>query len=119
MKKVRVYNFESREMWIADGYDELSELFMALNTDDSMFSEPMQSTGLLDVNGKEIFEGDVISVIGELHTVFYDTKKGSFRLNPHDKRWNVDYMSNYAHIDSFEIIGNIYETQELAKEIEE
>ena len=79
----------------------------------------MQSTGLLDVNGKEIFEGDVISVIGELHTVFYDTKKGSFRLNPHDKRWNVDYMSNYAHIDSFEIIGNIYETQELAKEIEE
>ena len=38
MKKVRVYDFESREMWIADGYDELSELFMALNTDDSIFS---------------------------------------------------------------------------------
>ena len=48
MRKIRVYDFESREMWIADGYDELSELFMALNTDDSIFSVPMQFTGLLD-----------------------------------------------------------------------
>ena len=116
MKKVRVYDFESREMWIADGYDELSELFMALNTDDSMFSEPMQSTGLFDVNGKEIFEGDVVEVFDSRYTVFYDNENASFRLKPRDKRWNTDYMSNYAHEASFEIIGDIYQNKELVEE---
>ena len=116
MKKVRVYDFESREMWIADGYDELSELFMALNTDDSMFSEPMQSTGLFDVNGKEIFEGDVVEVFDSRYAVFYDNENASFRLKPRDKRWNTDYMSNYAHEASFEIIGDIYQNKELVEE---
>jgi hypothetical protein len=57
MRKIRVYNFEDREMWIDNDYEELSELFMALNADNSIFSEPMQSTGLFDTNDVEIFEG--------------------------------------------------------------
>ena len=69
----------------------------------------MQSTGLFDVNGKEIYEGDVVEVFDSRYTVFYDIENASFRLKPRDKRWNTDYMSNYAHEASFEIIGNIYE----------
>ena len=69
----------------------------------------MQSTGLFDVNGKEIFEGDVVEVFDSRYTVFYDIENASFRLKPRDKRWNTDYMSNYAHEASFEIIGNVYE----------
>ena len=84
-------------------------MFIALNTDSSIFSEPMQSTGLFDKNGKEIFEGDVVEVFDSRYVVFYDNENASFRLKPRDKRWNTDYMSNYAHEASFEIIGNIYE----------
>ena len=35
--KCRIYCYEAQEMIVARDYDELSELFMALNTDDSMF----------------------------------------------------------------------------------
>ena len=73
----------------------------------------MQSTGLFDKNNKEIFEGDIVLVLDSPYTVFYDNEKGSYRLKPHDDRWNVDYMSNFSHGGNFEIIGNIYENKEL------
>ena len=75
--------------------------------------ELMQSTGLKDKNGKEIFEGDIVRVLDSTYTVFYDNEKGSYRLKPHDDRWNVDYMSNFSHGGNFEVVGNIYENKEL------
>lgn len=73
----------------------------------------MQSTCLFDKNGKEIFEGDIVLVLGSLYTVFYDIEKGSYRLKPHDDRWVVDYMSNFSYGGNFEVVGNIYENKEL------
>ena len=73
----------------------------------------MQSTGLKDKNGKEIFEGDIVLVLDSTYTVFYDNERGSYRLKPHDDRWNVDYMSNFSHGGNFEVVGNIYENPEL------
>lgn len=78
----------------------------------------MQSTGLKDKNGKEIFEGDIVRVLDSTYTVFYDNERGSYRLKPHDDRWNVDYMSNFSHGGNFEVVGNIYENPELL-EVEE
>lgn len=72
----------------------------------------MQSTGLFDRNGKEIFEGDIVKFFDSLYTVFYDIKEGSYRLKPHDDRWIVDYMCNFSSEESFEVVGNIYENEE-------
>lgn len=73
----------------------------------------MQSTGLKDLNGIEIFGGDIVRFFDSLYTVFYDIKEGSYRLKPHDDRWVVDYMSNFSSEESFEVVGNIYENPEL------
>lgn len=119
--KFRAYDQKWHE-WLTDIYVGLNGKLYQKNKDTAYGTAVsvvnsdnvilMQSTGLFDVNGKEIFEGDVVVVLGEMYTVFYDAEKGSFRLKPHDKRWHTDYMSNYAH-DSFEIIGNVYENPEL------
>lgn len=80
--------------------------------------ELMQSTGLFDKNNKEIFEGDIVRVLDSPYTVFYDNERGSYRLKPHDDRWNVDYMSNFSHGGNFEVVGNIYENKELLEDKE-
>lgn len=72
----------------------------------------MQSTGLKDLNGVEIFEGDIVRFSDSRYTVFYDIKEGSYRLKPHDDRWVVDYMCNFSSEESFEVVSNIYETKE-------
>lgn len=110
--KFRVWNTEIKEIEVFKTYEEISELFLALSADDCFYSI-MQSTGLFDKNNKEIFEGDIVLVLDSPYTVFYDNEKGSYRLKPHDDRWNVDYMSNFSHGGNFEIIGNIYENKEL------
>ena len=71
-----------------------------------------QSTGIFDKNNTEILEGDIVRVLDRTYTVFYDNERGSYRLKPHDDRWNVDYMSNFSHGGNFEVVGNIYENKE-------
>lgn len=110
--KFRAWDSEKKEIEVFKTYEEISELFLALSADDGFYSI-MQSTGLFDKNGKEIFEGDIVLVLDSPYTVFYDNERGSYRLKPHDARWNVDYMSNFSHSGNFEIIGNIYENKEL------
>ena len=109
--KFRTWNSETKEIEVFKTYEEISELFLALSADDSFYSI-MQSTCLFDKNGKEIFEGDIVLVLDSTYTVFYDNERGSYRLKPHDDRWNVDYMSNFSHGGNFEVVGNIYENKE-------
>ena len=120
MKKLRVYNFEDREMWIADDYEDLSNLFMALNADDSMYSPIMQSTGLLDRSTpkREIFEGDVVSfsidngwdyVVSKNGLIIYSD--GCYQILEN----GIKYRINQCLEEDIEVIGNMYELERVEK----
>ncbi|WP_105123163.1 YopX family protein [Streptococcus suis] len=76
----------------------------------------MQSTGLFDVNGKEIFEGDiVVNKYGNVGYVAYlqqeagfvvVLKKSDYRLGHRNTGESYDVATNH------EIIGNIYQNPE-------
>lgn len=119
MRKIRVYNFEDCEMWMANDYEELSELFMALNTDDSIFSEPMQSTGMFDKNGKEIFEGDiVVNQHGSIGYVAYLKQEAGFVVVLKKSDYRLGHRNtgeSYDVTNDHEVIGDIYQNKELVE----
>ena len=80
----------------------------------------MQSTGLKDKNGQEIFEGDIVDYKGRKAIIKWHGSYASFIYRFIDKpkerkaEWSPLYLA-YLHV---EIIGNIYENQELLEDKE-
>lgn len=89
-----------------DGYAE---------TDDKL--EIMQFTGLLDKNGKEIYEGDITNSLyrGDgckgLYEVVWD--KTAFRVKRRGNHQQIGVSITMADLTRCEVIGNIYEDKEL------
>ena len=117
--KYRAWNTETKEIEVFNTYEEISELFLVLSADDGFYSI-MQSTGLKDKNGKEIFEGDIITngtsiVDMKRHQTlgFYTVVNGEERFfgsNTSIKDFEND-VEEFSSVT--EIIGNIYESPEL------
>lgn len=80
----------------------------------------MQSTGLTDKDGKEIFEGDILSIETDEENVkvevSWDSKHALFVFE--SKKYNEKEALGELFEDSsypFKIIGNIYTNPELAE----
>lgn len=79
--------------------------------------EFMENTGLKDKNGRYIYEGDIVTVNGTWNCIIkYKQSSCAFVLKSIDSRWSVGYFGNYDAIEEMlEVIGNIYENEELAE----
>ena len=76
----------------------------------------MQSTGLIAVNGKEIFEGDIVQVTysdmeGETQVVENCIIKNIFNYDLREAAW-------LNHANEIKIVGNIHENKELLEATE-
>lgn len=103
--KFRVWNRHSKRMI------EHNEL-RGLHFDTVLCAENlMQYTGLKDINGKEIYEGDILKKNEDILEVIWGRQRAGWR-------GKVIKRSNYGwkimeNIFKVEVIGNIYENPEL------
>lgn len=85
--------------------------------------ELMRNVGYEDKNDKEIFEGDVISLMQNWKCVVeYDVENARFVINGKniknkykEGKWTYSSFAPYSKND-FKVIGNIYENPEYVKE---
>ena len=73
--------------------------------------ELMQSTGLMDKNGVEIYEGDILERKNNKRTF----AKGAVEFIQREACWGVDIFYLKDLYRTSEVIGNIYENPELLK----
>ena len=125
--KFRMWNRITSQLHLVDGlyFDDKEAEYV---DDDNVLRfigfkniELMQSTGLKDKNGKEIFEGDILAFETDDEVinvnVFWDEEHALFMFE--SKKYNeqeplAELVENNTY--PFEIIGNIYENPELLED---
>lgn len=105
--KFRAWHKENREM------REVTNLDLP-NTTENEWLVAMQYTGLVDKNGKEIYEGDVIEYQESKHI------KVRCQIEWEIGGWTatntMQGLANLRLSEMWEVIGNIYENPELLEE---
>ena len=79
----------------------------------------MQSTGLKDKEGTEVFEGDILHHQIQTEYTFivkYDKDKGRWYGDGLSRTYRIDITKEF--LQYYKIIGNIYKNPELLEEME-
>lgn len=89
-------------------YENYAEAEALIHARDFKDVELMQSTGLKDVHGVEIYEGDIVQDCYSREVSFIEFKEGAFYIT----------FSNVTELlsendDIIEIVGNIFENEML------
>lgn len=109
------YNAELTYDFGMNGSSVMEESFGGIITNDDFIL--MQYTGVKDINGKEIYEGDIVEYFSQ-SAIGYGVKKyiinytfnAEWALGNH---WLLSRKWRYC-----EVIGNKFENPELLKEVE-
>ena len=113
------YKNEMAEVRVLDWNNEVVDLFnphIEIPLDEI---ELMQSTGLHDKNGKEVFVGDIIKCTrGCPHEVYLEKKYGGTYVGGMPAIYLKGIREGYAWTGDEEILGNIYENKELLEKEE-
>ena len=117
MGKVTCIHFDDKQSVISMFCEE-EQASSALLDDEVIL---MQSTGLKDKNGQEIFEGDILTDGDVISDIKYHQTLGFYMIGkygfsvPFGQGVDVEYFEEFAvHVSkTFEVIGNIYENPEI------
>ena len=98
--------------WFDDEFESIGDGITFLRGAEKI--ELMQSTGLFDKNGKEVFVGDIIKCTrGCPHEVYLEKEYGGTYVGGMPAIYLKGIREGYAWIGAEEILGNIYENPEL------
>ncbi|HEN0195715.1 TPA: hypothetical protein U3O24_001213 [Streptococcus agalactiae] len=132
----RAFNKETKKMYGVDGFElSVRKIYRCSLADDEFrcgrletfhFVEDnfddyilMQSTGMFDKNGVEIFDGDIV-LTTRLIDYTYKNFKGVVKML--EGRWLIDTGKDavglWTEVDENEAIGNIYQNSELLERLE-
>ena len=116
--KFRVYSFASKSFIYFDIYDYPQGIAGGV-------SEPQQYLGMKDIDGQDIYEGDLVGfytaandrAIGikenhcGLYEIYWDRK---YKLKEIKPNWFFEVVDNdCANFNIMKVVGNVFENQEL------
>ncbi len=72
-----------------------------------------QFTGLTDRNGVKIFEGDIVRYGDTIHRVVFEQRNGTAYFGLVYAACETLPFGHYQDLKQIEVIGNVYDNQEL------
>lgn len=110
--KFRAWHKEKHMFFVGDNFGTRHPLDCAVYAKQGQPVILMQFTGLLDKNGKEIFESDIVDVSGSVYSVIFEN--GCFQLFDKDSQHGRNPLC-LERCKFITVIGSIHENPDLLK----